>query len=133
MGKKTRISVPGGHEVVLMDSTAYADSSDAGCIVVAGSHGGLAGRYGGEVRVTGIFLNDAGGGKDRAGIASFAVFDGLAVPAAAYSHQSARIGDAQDAWDNGVISFVNDTAAALGFVAGEPVKAAIHRVFGSQE
>jgi len=129
-GNKLRVTIPGGRQVVLMDSTAYADPSDAGHLVVAGSHGGLAGKYGGEVRVAGIFLNDAGGGKNRAGISSLAVFDGIGVPAAAYSHHSARIGDAQDAWDNGVISFVNETAAVLGFVAGEPVQAAIRRVFG---
>ncbi len=129
-GRKIRIGLPLGHTVILMDSTGYADAADAGHIVVAGSHGGLAGKYGGEVLLAGIFLNDAGGGKDRAGVASFAAFDRIGVPAAAYSHLSARIGDAQDAWDHGILSVVNQTAAALGFVVGEPLKPAIHRVFG---
>lgn len=129
-GRKIRIELPLGHRVILMDSTGYADASDAGHIVVAGSHGGLAGKYGGEVVLAGIFLNDAGGGKDRAGVASFAAFDRIGVPAAAYSHLSARIGDVQDAWDHGILCVVNQTAAALGFVDGEPLKPAIHRVFG---
>lgn len=129
-GRKIRIEMPLGHTVILMDSTGYADASDAGHIVVAGSHGGLAGKYGGEVLLAGIFLNDAGGGKEQAGIASLAVFDGIGVPAAAYSHRSARIGDAQDAWANGVISFVNRAAAGLGLAAGERLQQAVYRVFG---
>ncbi len=129
INRKTRLQV-GPHEAILMDSTACAEAGDAGHIIVAGSHGGLAGKYGGDIRVTAIFLNDAGGGKELAGIASLAEFDRIEVPAAAYGHRSARIGDAQDAWDEGVITFVNRTAVARGFITGEPVKAAIHRVFG---
>jgi hypothetical protein len=133
MGEKIRVRLKGGREVVLMDSTAYADATDSGHVVVAGSHGGLAGKYGGEVKIAGIFLNDAGPGKENAGIASLAVFDRLGVPAAAYSHQSARIGDVKDAWDNGIISFVNATATAMGFVVGEPVQVAVRRVFGDSK
>lgn len=128
--EKFTVLLPGGRQVLLMDSTAYADASDAGHIVVAGSHGGIAGKYGGEVRLAGIFLNDAGFGKDRAGISSQAVFDEMGVPAASYSHLSARIGDGRDAWASGVISSVNRTAAALGFAVGEPLQGAIRRVFG---
>ncbi len=129
MGSKIRIPLA-DRDVILMDSTAYADASDAGGVVVAGSHGGLAGKYGEEIRLTAIFLNDAGGGKEQAGIASLAVFDRIGVPAAAYSHRTARIGDARDAWDNGVISFVNRTAAGLGLAAGERLQQAVYRVFG---
>lgn len=132
MGNKIQADLFGERKVLLTDSTAYGDPGDAGHIVVAGSHGGLPGKYGKDILLAAIFLNDAGVGKDRAGIAALELFHRIGVPAAAYSNRSARIGDAQDAWDNGVISFVNGTAADLGFTAGEPVKAAIRRVFGKR-
>jgi len=130
-GPKVRVPLREGLDAILMDSTAFADPSDAGHVVVAGSHGGLAGKYGDEIRLAAIFINDAGGGKDGAGFSSLAVYDAIGVPAAAYSHRSARIGDVQDAWDNGVVSVVNRTAAALGIAPSEPVQAAVRRVFGS--
>jgi hypothetical protein len=130
-GEKLRVPLRPGLDAILMDSTGYADASDAGSVVVAGSHGGLAGKYGGEVPIVAIFINDAGFGKDRAGVASFELFDRLGVAAASYSHLTARIGDVRDAWENGVVSCVNRTAARLGLVESEPVQAAVRRVFGA--
>jgi hypothetical protein len=130
-GPKTRVPLRAGLDAILMDSTAFADPSDAGHVVVAGSHGGLAGKYADEIRLAAIFINDAGGGKDDAGFSSLAVYDAIGVPAAAYSHRSARIGDVQDAWENGIVSVVNRTAAALGIMTSEPVQVAIRRVFGA--
>lgn len=116
-----------------MDSIAYADDADADQIVVAGSHGGRSsGKFALEYPLAACFLNDAGVGKEDAGIASLAMLDELGRPGATYSSLSARIGDAQDAWDNGIVSFVNRTAAGLGFTVGEPLKAAIRRVFGKE-
>jgi hypothetical protein len=130
-GPKVRVPLRPGLDAVLMDSTGYAAPSDAGHVVVAGSHGGLAGRYADEIRLAAIFVNDAGGGKEGAGFSSLAVYDAIGVPAAAYSHLSARIGDVDDAWRHGVISVVNRTAAALGIAPSEPVQATILRVFGA--
>jgi hypothetical protein len=131
MGDKVSVEALGGRAVVLMDSISSVSSEDAGQIVVSGSHGG---RSSGEFAVlhplAACFLNDAGVGKDDAGIAALGMLDALARPCAAYDSNSARIGDAQDAWDNGVISFVNQAAASSGFAAGEPVSGAIRRVFG---
>jgi hypothetical protein len=131
MEKKIKVATLGSRAVVLMDSISFVSEADAEQIIVAGSHGG---RSSGEFAVVhplaACFLNDAGVGKDEAGIAALAMLDALARPGATYDSNSARIGDAQDAWDNGVVSFVNRAAAALGFAAGEPVQAAIHRVFG---
>ena len=130
MGEKVRVETLGNRSVVLMDSISTVSQEDGGQIVVSGSHGG---RSSGEFAVrhplAACFLNDAGVGKDDAGIAALGMLDALARPCAAYDSNSARIGDAQDAWDNGVISFVNQAAASLGFAAGEPVSSAVRRVF----
>lgn len=128
-GEKSHVTLAGGVEVAIMDSTGYGTADDAGKVIVAGSHGGLVGVYG-DIPIRAIFTNDAGPGKDNAGIASFAGFDALGVPAAAYDHDSARIGDGLDAWENGVISHLNDAARRLGLVAGEKVQAEVRRVFG---
>jgi len=75
-----------------------------------------------------VFFNDAGGGKDDAGIAALAMLQARAIAAAAVAHSSARIGDALDAWQHGVISHVNEAARRLGLHAGERVQAAVERL-----
>jgi hypothetical protein len=56
--------------ITLLDSIALIDSSNAGTIVVTGSHGGRS-AAGFVVDVSekplAVFFNDAGGGKDNAG------------------------------------------------------------------
>jgi hypothetical protein len=91
------------------------DADHRGHVLVAGSHGGtyaayLAARGG----VRGVVLNDAGIGKDGAGIAGLGYLDDLGIAAAAVSHRSARIGDAGDMMSNGRISHVNLAASRLG-------------------
>ena len=131
MGEKVKVATYGSRAVVLMDSISYLDASDAGQIVVSGSHGGLSsGRYAVEYPLAACFLNDAGVGKDDAGIASLAMLDELGLACATYSSQTARIGDAADAWSSGVVSHVNRTARGLGFAAGERVADAVARIFG---
>jgi hypothetical protein len=131
MGDRIKIEVVGSRQVVLMDSIAYADADNIGQIVVAGSHGGSSSaRYAIDNPLEMCFLNDAGVGKDNAGIASLAMFDELGRAGATYDSNSARIGDAVDAWECGVVSHVNRTAAGLGFKTGERVADAIRRVYG---
>jgi hypothetical protein len=133
MGPKVKVEVLGSRTVVLMDSIAYADESDAGQVVVAGSHGGRSsGRFAIAYPLAACFLNDAGVGKDDAGIASLAMLDELGRAGAVYDSNSARIGDSADAWECGVVSHVNNTASRQGFVAGERVADAIRRVFGAE-
>ena len=61
-----------------------------------------------------VVFNDAGGGKNAAGVASLAELEREGIAAAAVSHESARIGDALDAWENGVVSRANGPAAGGG-------------------
>jgi hypothetical protein len=120
---KTRHVTEGGLPFVLMDSISYIGAEDAGCIIVSGSHGGsAAGTYALEVSIAAAFFNDAGVGKENAGIVALAMLAAQAVPAAAVAHTSARIGDAADTWANGVISYVNDPAAMLGIHPGMSVR-----------
>lgn len=111
-----------GRRVLLLDSIAEILPEDAGWLVVSGSHGGVsAAQFAVAVHLCGCFLNDAGLGKDDAGIAGLAL---LSYPAAAYSHSSARIGDAADAWANGMLTHVNGAGKAAGWREGLSVQEA---------
>jgi hypothetical protein len=101
----------------LLDSIAHISSSHANAAVVSGSHGG---RSAAEFVIalsqkpSCVFFNDAGGGKDEAGKVAMKMLQAHGVPCVCYSHLSARIGDAQDGYDNGLVSGVNALAKALG-------------------
>jgi hypothetical protein len=76
----------------VVDSIAVAEPAMAGAVVVCGSHGGVsAARYvlALPVRPHAVFFNDAGIGKDMAGIVGLAMLEQVGVIAAAYSHESA--------------------------------------------
>lgn len=112
-------------EVVLMDSISYVDESDEGKVVLTGSHGGMSsGEYAIRIRLAGVIFNDAGVGREEAGIAALQLLQGIDVPAAAVSHMSGKIGQARDMWENGVISHFNPAAESLGVRAGLHVQEA---------
>jgi hypothetical protein len=119
----------GRWRVVLVDSITQIEPDDAGAIAVSGSHGGTSSAdFAAEVRLALAVFNDAGIGKDEAGVAGLAQLDAQGRAAVAVSHLSARIGDAADAWENGVISCVNPSAAKLGLRVGERLRERVARI-----
>lgn len=100
-----------------LDSISLVGPAHAGAVVMSGSHGGL---LGGRARtalkhdVLGAVYNDAGGGREGAGRGRLAPLDQRRIPAAVVAAGSARIGDGRSTYFDGVISAVNETAAALG-------------------
>lgn len=117
-------------QVRLLDSITWVAAGDAHHIVISGSHGGRsAGEYAVLFPLALCCINDAGVGKDRAGIVALDMLDQHGTPGAAYSHASARIGEARDAWDHGIVSHVNVAAAALGIAVGQLLRDEIVRVF----
>ena len=117
--------------VLLMDTITKVAPEDAGCIVIAASHGGTSsGEFAIAVPLLAVFFNDAGVGKDRSGIAALAMLQARGVAAGAVSHESACIGDAADMWEHGVISHLNAAAAALGFREGALLRGAVASLVG---
>lgn len=115
--------------VLLMDSITKVTGEDCDQIVVSASHGGASsGEFALEVPLMAAFFNDAGIGKDKAGIAALAMLQERGVAGGTVSHDSARIGDSQDMWDNGFVSHVNECARGLGVLPGQPLKAALIRL-----
>jgi hypothetical protein len=123
---KLEVARGAGGRVVAMDSITQVQPQDEGAYVVAASHGGTSS---GEVALTvplrGVFFNDAGVGKNGAGIAALALLQARGVAAGAVSHLSARIGDARDMWDHGVILHVNPAAARIGLAPGVRLREAL--------
>jgi hypothetical protein len=115
--------------VLIMDSITKVEPTDRGAIVVSASHGGVSsGEFALEVPLKLVFFNDAGVGKDGAGIAALAMLQARGVGGGAVAHTSARIGDSADTWENGVISHLNAAALALGLKAGQPLRDALTRL-----
>ena len=115
--------------IVLVDSITRLTADDAGAVVVSGSHGGTsAAEFALALPLAAAFFNDAGIGKDEAGVAGLGLLQERGVAAGTVSHASARIGDAQDAWDHGIVSRVNAAAAALGIAPGDRLKDALARL-----
>ncbi|HEU5293893.1 MAG TPA: hypothetical protein VFU71_03795 [Burkholderiaceae bacterium] len=117
--------------VIAVDSITQLDAGDAGAIVVTGSHGGRSSaQFALQRPLRAVFFNDAGIGKDDAGIAALAMLQARGIAAATVSHTSARIGDALDAWQHGVVSHVNGAALALGVHVGQAVCQAAESLLG---
>ena len=109
-------------KVLSIDTITKLKDKHVGQVVIAGSHGGLyAGHCAAEGRVRAVILNDAGVGRERAGIGSLDYLEGLGIAAATADSQSCRIGDGADMKAAGVVSFVNKSAAALGCAVGQAV------------
>lgn len=112
--------------VILMDSITKLAAEDKGAVVVSASHGGASsGEFALEVPLAAVFFNDAGVGKDAAGIVALDMLQKRGTAAGTVSHTSARIGDAQDMWDNGVISHVNEEAKRRGLMPGQSLRQAL--------
>lgn len=112
--------------VLLVDSITQLTAADAGAWVVAGSHGGSSSAsYALEHPLALVVFNDAGVGKDHAGIAALEMLQAEGRAAAAVAHTTARIGDALDSWEHGVLSHVNRAARALGLLPGQRLRDAL--------
>jgi len=106
--------------VRIVDSITELGPTDAGCIAVSGSHGGLSSsRYAVAARPLLTVFNDAGVGKDRAGLAGLDVLQRAGLAACTVSHESARIGEAHSTLADGIISHTNALAGALGIMPGQ--------------
>jgi uncharacterized protein YunC (DUF1805 family) len=120
-----------GVPVRLLDSNSLVNASDAQAIVITGSHGALLGGNPASAikhSVFAAFYNDAGVGIDRAGTSRLPALEQRGIAGITVDANSARIGDAQSMWRQGVVSFVNARAQALGVAPRMTVQAAVQRL-----
>ncbi len=112
--------------VIIMDSITQVTPEDAGAIVVCASHGGSSSAECAlDVPLAAVFFNDAGVGKESAGIAALDMLQSKDVAAGTVAHTTAKIGDSRDMWEHGVISYVNPAARVLGLAPGVHLCAAL--------
>ncbi len=131
-GKRYLISAnPGEPKVICLDAAPMLEPADTGAIAITGSHAALFRGQSDNVigpDLTAVFFSDASVGKDNAGILRLADLDKRSIPAGTASAASAAIGDSRDIYENGVLSFVNQSAARMGGSPGMPVKAFVARL-----
>ena len=112
----------------LLDSIGHVSERHAGSVIVSGSHGGVsAAAYILVLQKAPLaaLFNDAGRGKDDAGVAGLLLLQQRGVIAVTYGHLSARIGDAADGLANGVITALNEAAITSGLAVGWTVQDAV--------
>src|SRR6266853_3390789 len=107
---------PSPAPVVVADSiTRVAEAEARGAVIVNASHGGIYAAYlAAKLGAAAAIFNDAGVGRDRAGIAGLDYLQQLGIAAATVGHATARIGDGADMMARGVITYANELAEALG-------------------
>jgi hypothetical protein len=99
----------------IVDSITELSLQDAGCVAVSGSHDGISSaRYALAARPLLSVFNDAGVGRDAAGIAALDFLQQHGLAACTVAHTSACIGQARSSYEDGVVSYLNPLAAALG-------------------
>src|SRR6202035_4923784 len=118
---------PSPAPVVVADSiTRVAEAEARGAVVVNASHGGVYAAYlVAKLGAAAAVFNDAGVGRDRAGIAGLDYLLQLGIPAATVGHGTARIGDGTDMLARGVITHANGLALALGARPGMACRDAV--------
>jgi hypothetical protein len=117
-------------KVWALDSASLAHLSDCGAVLLTGSHGGLPGGDPARALTCTPILaafNDAGVGKDQAGLSRLRALDERQVPAITVGAATARIGSGDSTYRDGVISHVNDAARRLGAAAGASLREYVDR------
>jgi hypothetical protein len=113
----------------LVDSITELGAADAGCVAVSGSHGGISSaRYALAARPWLTVFNDAGVGKDAAGIAALDFLQQHGLAACTVAHSSACIGQAHSTLHDGIVSHTNALARALGVAVGQACAQAVERL-----
>ena len=110
-------------KIMTVASCSFVRDEHRSQIVVSGSYGGRynafnAAKWG----VRGVIMNDAGIGKDNAGIRGLEYLDQINLAAAAADARTCHIGDGGHMLAHGVISHVNRAAADLGCGPGQSVR-----------
>lgn len=131
-GLMRRVVVLQGAHITFLDSVSEVQEEDTGSILITGSHAGEnVSAFALRFAFRAAFFNDAGGGKDDAGVVGLGVLSKQGLPAGAVSNMTARIGNAADSWANGRLSYLNQAALSLGLRIGEPLQLSVTRIFGS--
>jgi hypothetical protein len=123
----------GGGRIVVTDSFTHCETGvGAADVIVAGSFAGaLSFGFVLPRGARGLIAHAAGIGRERAGISGLPLADRCSVPAAAVDTMSARLGEGDSVYADGVVSHVNATAQALGIGPGMGARTAAGLMLGA--
>jgi hypothetical protein len=106
--------------IVIADSITRIGPEAACAVVVNASHGGVYAAYlAVKLHAAAAIFNDAGVGRDRAGIAGLDYLEEFGIAAATVGNDTARIGDGADMMAHGVVTHANTLAASFGVRPGQ--------------
>ena len=127
-GTTTIIKESGDRKIVVADSVTAATDENRDDVLVCGSHcGANVGQIAVAVKIGAMIGNDAGMGRNNAGISGFDICDTHGIPVAAVASMSAMIGSGVSTYEEGTVSAVNIKAAELGVSEGMSAKQAAAR------
>jgi phosphoglycerate dehydrogenase-like enzyme len=116
-------------KIFTASSSATAPAECSGHVLVSGSYGGEYNAWHAARRhLRGVVLNDAGIGRDGAGISGLPYLDGIGLPAATADAMTCHIADGEHMLAHGRISHVNRAAAAFGCAPGQSVRECAERM-----
>jgi hypothetical protein len=115
--------------ILCADTITKLPPEAAAAVVVSGSHGGrYPGHLAAEAGVRAVIFNDAGIGRDDAGVGSLPYLEALGIAAATVSCHSCLIGDTGDMLARGIISRANGPAGAAGVAEAMACRDATERL-----
>jgi hypothetical protein len=115
-----------GRSIVCTDSIAFAlpEDRDRNVLCTAGHTGRSVVEYFRTFRPWAFICSDGSIGKNESGITALADVDADGIPGASVDARTARMGDGQSTYFDGIISAVNKTAAAKGVKVGQTARVA---------
>ena len=124
-GEQKIIKISGKARLIIVDTASDVHEGNDTDVIITGSHSGRnSGEYLAHLNIKGTIGNDAGTGKNDAGIAGMKILEGHGIPAAAVASMSAKIGNATSTYEQGKISATNGLAKKLGITVGMSAKEA---------
>ncbi|VTU34797.1 impB/mucB/samB family protein [Variovorax sp. PBS-H4] len=115
-----------GRSIVCTDSIAYAlpEDRERNVLCTAGHTGRSVVGYFRDYRPWAFICSDGGVGKNNSGLSALDAVEPDGIPGAAVSALSARMGDGQSTYFDGVISAANQLARDKGVQVGQSAKEA---------
>lgn len=118
-----------GAKILTVASCSNIRAEHRSHVVVSGSYGGRYNAFNAaKWPVRAVIMNDAGIGKDKAGIVGLDFLDQIDLAAATADAGTCHIGDGEHMLAHGIISHVNRNAAAIGCTPGQSVRDCARRM-----
>jgi len=128
-GEQKIVKESGKARLIIVDTTSDVHEGNANDVIMTGSHCGQNScAYLAQNNIKGAIGNDAGMGKNDAGITGMKTLEEHGIPAAAVASMSAKIGNGTSTYEQGKISAANELAGKLDITAGMTAREAADRM-----